>query len=78
MNITVNTVKVVRLVGDTGEDLLRSWWTDDYYQFLNIETIINMTEGEDYEVQITYLGELNNLLVGFYRSSYVDDNEEQR
>ncbi|XP_072020377.1 aminopeptidase N-like [Amphiura filiformis] len=76
VNITVYTVKVFRMTGNTDEDLLDQWWTDDYYQFLNMETTIDMTVGEDYEVQITYLGELNNLLVGLYRSSYRNENDE--
>lgn len=73
LDLTIHNVSVVRLADEASEDLVKEWSIDTYYQFLNIETRDMMIKGEDYEVRIIYQGGLTDLLVGFYRSSYIND-----
>lgn len=77
-NITIYSLKVVRLTDGEKENLVASYNIDTYYQFLNIKLTGMMEENEDYEVMITYLGELWDGLAGFYRSTYTNEAGEQK
>ena len=77
-NITIYTLTVVRLTDGEKENLVSSYNIDEKYQFLNIKLTGQMEENEDYEVMITYLGELWDGLAGFYRSTYTNEDGEQR
>ncbi len=77
-NITIYDLKVVLMTDGGQTDLVESWSIDEFYQFLNIKLNVEMTAEEDYEIMITYLGELWSGLAGFYRSSYTNDKGEER
>lgn len=48
---------------------------DTLRQFHVIKTGEVLKAGKQYEVQLKYIGYLNNDLEGFYRSSYTDNNQ---
>lgn len=46
-------------------------------QFFIMKTSQTLKKGQQYEVQMRFTGHLNDLLQGFYRSSYQQDNQSK-
>ena len=74
LNITVNSVSI----SENGEDIFDGWVAEDEYQFLHVDLKRELLVGEEYDLFIDYLGELNDGLTGFYRSSYTDSTGHTR
>ena len=69
MTIYENTISVKT----NGQELkIVGFGYDDPRQFLIIKVSENLVPGQNLEVSIGFLGNLNDDLSGFYRSSYFD------
>lgn len=77
-NITIHELMVFSMSSTDGENLAAGYEEDELYQFLKIKLTTPMSKGEDYEVKIVYLGELSNGLAGFYRSTYTNEDGEEK
>ena len=72
MNIFENTVSVID--GKNGEQLaIEGFGYDDPRQFFIIKLLKPLERGLTIKVSIGFLGNLNDDLSGFYRSSYFDE-----
>jgi aminopeptidase N len=56
---------------------LKSQTWDVPRQFFIMKTSQTLKKGQQYEVQMRFTGHLNDLLQGFYRSSYQQDNQSK-
>lgn len=51
---------------------------DTEHEFFIIYTMEILKKGQDYELYIPFEAELNQGLLGYYRSSYVDQKSQKR
>ncbi|CAL1295996.1 unnamed protein product [Larinioides sclopetarius] len=75
-NVTV-TESSVRLSGP-GAPSITSTSEDKERQFYILHLKSSLTAGQKYEVEMDYVGCLNDQLAGFYRSSYKDNGSETK
>ncbi|XP_038058558.1 uncharacterized protein LOC119729837 [Patiria miniata] len=64
--------------GVDAKDLFESYEFDKEYDFLVITLKESLMRGQDYEIKVNYSGELNDKLAGWYRSSYITADGEER
>ena len=60
------------VVKKDGEVIESSYEFEDEYQFIHIDVETVLEEGEMYDIEVDYIGQLNEGLAGFYRSSYTN------
>ncbi|XP_072021037.1 aminopeptidase N-like isoform X2 [Amphiura filiformis] len=78
-NITVYDLQVTSMSDPHANNLVRNSTLDAYYEFLHIRLSEDLRVHENYEIRIIYLGSLlQDGLVGFYRSSYINVRGEEK
>merc|ERR550534_2568521 len=78
MTIDNSTVK---LKNEAGNEMQEDVGPDNYdvpRQFFIVKAKTDLVQGKTYTLSIKYVGNLNDLMKGFYRSSYTDTNGEKR
>jgi hypothetical protein len=65
----------LRGVDVPGEVTVVNHERDEQRQFLNLRLGQTLPAGKQYELSLEFTGELNDQLQGFYRSSYIEDNQ---
>jgi len=75
LQIFENTVRV--LGSDKQNLLIEGFGYDDERQFFIIKLFLKLRKGENITISMDFLGDLNSDLIGFYRSSYFDNEKNQ-
>lgn len=74
LDIVDDSVSLSRIVGNSSVNIGRTT-NDSARQFFIVHVDEELQEGQQYAVRMSFTGVLNDLLQGFYRSSYSVDNE---
>lgn len=75
LEIESDSVQVYREGGDYAQIEVVELNNDTKSDFFIINLAEELDEGEQYNIYIKFKGVLNDLMEGFYRSSYQDGNE---
>ena len=73
MTVFENTIVVVDVNNGNRRIDIVGFGYDDPRQFLIVKLAENLTSGQTLRLSIGFLGNLNDDLTGFYRSSYFDE-----
>ncbi|XP_030828725.1 aminopeptidase N-like [Strongylocentrotus purpuratus] len=75
VDINITTITVF-MMGDT-VDMYQGHSEENEYEFLHIDLNDELVVDGVYDIEIDYLGQLNDGLSGFYRTSYMTEDETE-